>query len=77
MLDCFVSDQKQKGKCGIKPSSEISRASCGLENECPCVSRASVPSFLEYGEYPYVSSYEIKKALKLKVAFSNTLDQMQ
>jgi len=27
------------------------------------------PSFLEYGEYPYVSADEIKKALKLKAAF--------
>jgi hypothetical protein len=36
-----------------------------------------VPSFLEYGEYPYVSSDEIKKALKLKAAFSEMLDQMQ
>jgi hypothetical protein len=35
------------------------------------------PSFLEYGEYPYVSSDEVKKALKLKAAFSNMLDQMQ
>jgi hypothetical protein len=35
------------------------------------------PSFLEYGEYPYVSSDEIKKALKLKAAFSDMLDQMQ
>ena len=35
------------------------------------------PSFLEYGEYPYVSAEEIKKALKLKAAFSNMLDQMQ
>ena len=35
------------------------------------------PSFLEYGEYPYVSADEIKKALKLKSAFSNMLDQMQ
>jgi hypothetical protein len=26
------------------------------------------PSFLEYGEYPYVSSDEIKKALKVKAA---------
>jgi hypothetical protein len=36
-----------------------------------------VPSFLEYGEYPYVSADEIKKALKLKAAFSNMLDLMQ
>ena len=35
------------------------------------------PSFLEYGEYPYASADEIKKALKLKAAFSNMLDQMQ
>ena len=35
------------------------------------------PSFLEYGEYPYVTSDEIKKTLKLKAAFSNMLDQMQ
>ena len=35
------------------------------------------PSFLEYGEYPYVSADEIKKALKLKAAFSNMLDEMQ
>jgi hypothetical protein len=35
------------------------------------------PSFLEYGEYPYVSAQEIKKALRLKAAFSEMLDQMQ
>src|SRR6476469_30021 len=35
------------------------------------------PSFLEYGEYPFVSAGEIKKALQLKSAFSNMLDQMQ
>ena len=35
------------------------------------------PSFLEYGEYPYVSAEEVKKALKLKAAFSEMLDQMQ
>ena len=35
------------------------------------------PSFLEYGEYPYVSADEIKKALRLKQAFSTMLDQMQ
>ena len=28
------------------------------------------PSFLEYGEYPFVSADEIKKALQLKAAFS-------
>jgi len=36
-----------------------------------------VPSFLEYGEYPYVSADEIKKALQLKHAFSEMLDQLQ
>ncbi len=35
------------------------------------------PSFLEYGEYPFVSADEIKKALRLKAAFSEMLDQMQ
>jgi hypothetical protein len=35
------------------------------------------PSFLEYGEYPYVSAEEIKKALKLKAAFTDMLDLMQ
>ena len=35
------------------------------------------PSFLEYGEYPYVTADEIKKALRLKKAFSEMLDQMQ
>lgn len=35
------------------------------------------PSFLEYGEYPYVTAAEIKKALKLKQTFSDMLDQMQ
>ena len=34
-------------------------------------------SFLEYGEYPYASGDEIKKALRLKKAFSEMLDQMQ
>jgi hypothetical protein len=35
------------------------------------------PSFLEYGEYPYVSAEEIKKALKVKASLSSMLDQMQ
>ena len=34
-------------------------------------------SFLEYGEYPYVSADEIKKALALKAAFGDMLDKMQ
>ena len=36
-----------------------------------------VPSFLEYGEYPYVSADEVKKALRVKSALSTMLDQMQ
>jgi len=36
-----------------------------------------VPSFLEYGEYPYVSAAEIKKALRVRKALSEMLDQMQ
>lgn len=35
------------------------------------------PSFLEYGEYPYVTADEVRKALTLKEAFSDMLDQMQ
>lgn len=35
------------------------------------------PSFLEYGEYPFVTADEVKKALKLKAAFSGMLDLMQ
>ena len=35
------------------------------------------PSFLEIGEYPYVSADEIKKALRVKAALSEMLDQMQ
>jgi hypothetical protein len=36
-----------------------------------------VPSFLEYGEYPYVTADEVKKALRVKRALSAMLDQMQ
>ena len=35
------------------------------------------PSFLEYGEYPYVSGDGIKKALRLKDCFETMLNQMQ
>src|ERR1700722_9221776 len=35
------------------------------------------PSFLEYGEYPFVSADEVKKALKLKAAFTTILDKTQ
>jgi hypothetical protein len=35
------------------------------------------PSFLEYGEYPYVSADEVKKALRVKSLFTQMLDQMQ
>jgi hypothetical protein len=35
------------------------------------------PSFLEYGEYPFVTAEEIKKALRVKAALSEMLDQMQ
>jgi hypothetical protein len=34
-------------------------------------------SFIEYGEYPYVTTDEIKKALAVKAAFSDILEQMQ
>src|SRR5205814_10383032 len=32
------------------------------------------PSFLEYGEYPYVTADQVKNALKLKAAFADMLD---
>jgi hypothetical protein len=35
------------------------------------------PSFLEYGEYPYVTADEVKKALRVKEAMASLLDQMQ
>src|SRR5258708_27039253 len=35
------------------------------------------PSFIEYGEYPYFTADEIKKALRIKSALSEMLDQMQ
>ena len=35
------------------------------------------PSFLEYGEYPFFSADEIKKALVVKNSFTNMLDQLQ
>ncbi|MFF5225381.1 hypothetical protein [Dactylosporangium sp. NPDC000521] len=35
------------------------------------------PSFIEYGEYPYVTADEIKKALRVKAAMSEMLDQLQ
>jgi hypothetical protein len=35
------------------------------------------PSFLEYGEYPYATADEVKKALRVKSALSSMLDQMQ
>ena len=35
------------------------------------------PSFMEYGEYPFVSADEIKKALRTKRALGEMLDQMQ
>jgi len=34
-------------------------------------------SFLEYGEYPYVSADEVKKALRVKAALSEMIDQLQ
>jgi len=34
-------------------------------------------SFLEYGEYPFVSALEVKKALMLKASFEEMLEHMQ
>jgi hypothetical protein len=41
------------------------------------VRKHQCPSFMEYGEYPFVSADEIKKALAMKDAFSNMLEQIQ
>jgi hypothetical protein len=35
------------------------------------------PSFLEYGEYPFFTADEVKKALRIKSALSEMLDQLQ
>ena len=35
------------------------------------------PSFLEYGEYPFVSAQEVKKALRMRQAFTEMLDESQ
>jgi hypothetical protein len=35
------------------------------------------PSFIEYGEYPFVTADEIKQALRIKYALSEMLDQLQ
>ena len=35
------------------------------------------PSFLEYGEYPYATARDIKKALRMREAFSGMLDESQ
>lgn len=35
------------------------------------------PSFMEYAEYPDVTSTEVIKALRVKGALSDMLDQMQ
>ena len=53
----------------------------GLEDEHPAFTKFirdhQRPSFLEYGDYPYVTRDEIKKALKMKAALSEMLEQMQ
>ena len=35
------------------------------------------PSFLEYGEYPFATTDDVKRALKLRKSFAEALDQMQ
>ena len=58
-----------------RPSSPISKGSQRIGRRIPeafmkFVREHQCPSFLEYGEYPYVTADEIKKALRLKAAFS-------
>jgi hypothetical protein len=49
----------------------------GRRSDVKFVREHQCPSFLEYGEYPFVTADEIKKALKVKAALSAMLDQMQ
>ena len=70
------------GRPGSRQCSKISRTFLRTGRQIPAafvkfVREHHCPSFLEIGEYPYVSSDEIKKALKVKANFSNMLDQMQ
>ena len=58
-----------------KGSPRIGRRTRRRSSSSSAITRC--PSFLEYGEYPYVTADEIKKALRLKAAFSDMLDQMQ
>jgi hypothetical protein len=48
-----------------------------FENLIKFVREHQYPSFLEYGEYPFFSADEVKKALAMKNAFTNMLDQLQ
>src|SRR5437867_1957958 len=85
----FFADKVEQGRYGpIFPKTGVTTVFVNLEGfpedwktNVPAfikfVREHQRPSFLEYGEYPYVSADEIKKALKLKTAFSNMLDQMQ
>lgn len=41
------------------------------------VRKFQAPSFIEYGEYPFVTADEIKKALAIKHAFGEMIEQMQ
>ena len=51
------------------------------QNNVPAINKFfrehQCPSFLEYAEYPYATADEVKKALRVKSAMSNMLDQMQ
>jgi len=51
------------------------------QNNVPAINKFfrehQCPSFLEYAEYPYATAEEVKKALRVKSAMSNMLDQMQ
>ena len=60
----------------IASGDPVSVHQCASRICCKCRQHQR-PSFLEYGEYPYVTADEIKKALNVKSALSEMLDQMQ
>ena len=66
---------------GSRQSLSTLKDSRGLEDEHAGIHqvrpRASVPEFSGIRRDPYVTADEVKKALKLKAAFSNMLDLMQ
>ena len=74
---CWEAERRGRDRAD-KPEYKIKlNIACCFSNRVHLVEHYHNSSFLEYGEYPYVTADEIKKALRLKAAFSDMLDQMQ